>query len=737
MGLSAYDFLDFGASDGGIIEFAKERLGGTKGLRVDSDERRLARMRSLGYDCAVGDIARIDLPEDAVRFVTMSHVLPRLPDLDAVKRALASAARVASDFLFVQGPFFDADRALADDGLKLYWSDWTRHRCRLTTDDLREALHALGLRDYVCMGRSEVADSRDAVVHPLASPPDQQGYDPDVHPPKPAVDFGSCADPVYREMVCVVRLRDFPGWADVVGARKGCEWIAPKLSKLVDLDVSAYDFLDFGASPGGGMEFAKARLGGTNGLGVDVDQFKVARMQDLGYDCAVGDIAANDLPENAVRFVTMSHVLPRLPDLDAVKRALASAAQVASDFLFIQGPFFDADRALADDGLKLSWSDWTHHRCRLTTDDLREALHALGLRDYVCMARAEVADSADPAVHPLESPPDQQDYDPDVHPPKPAVDFRAPVYAEAVYREMVCVVRLRDFPGWPDVVAARKGCEWIAPKLPKLTADMDVSRYDFLDFGASTGGGIEFAKARLGGTNGLGVDIDRQKVARMRSLGLDCAEGDVTRIDLPDNSVRFVIMSHILEHLPDIDAVKRTLASAARVASDFLYIQGPFFDIDGTLADDGLKFYWSDWTYHTCHLTTDALCETLDALDLRDYVCMGRLEVADSTDSAIHPLDSPPDQHDYDPDLHPPKPAVEFTAPRYAEPIYREMVCVVRLRDFPGWTDVTAARHGSKPLGQPTPSDQPTVPGGKWRVLGRRLLGRTRTRANEDGHRPT
>ena len=502
------------------------------------------------------------------------------------------------------------------------------------------------------------------------------------------------------------------------------------------MDLSGYDFLDFGASKGSLFEFARARLGGTNGLGVDVDPRKVARTRSLGYDCVVGDVTQIDLPGDSVRFVTMSHILARLPDLEAVRRTLAGAARVASDFLFIQGPFFDADGPLARDGLKLYWSAWTDHRCHLTTKALRETLEALGLRDYVCMGRDEVAGSHDPAVHPLDSPPDQHDYDADVHPPKPAVTFAAPRYLEPVYREMVCIVRLREFPGWPDVVAARKGCEWIAPKLPKLTADMDVSAYDFLDFGASTGGCIEFAKARLGGTNGLGVDIDRQKVARMRTLGYACAEGDVTQVDLPDDSVRFVTMSHILEHLPDIEAVERTLACAARVASDFLFIQGPFFDADGILAGDGLKFYWSDWTYHTCHLTTEVLRGTLQALGLRDYVCMAREEVAGSADAAIHPLDSPPDQHDYDPDVHPPKPAVAFAAPRYAEPVYREMVCVVRLREFPGWPDVVAARRGCAPIGPPSanrtahgpgPLQSPvSKPGGRMRSLLDRVAARRR-----------
>ena len=235
---------------------------------------------------------------------------------------------------------------------------------------------------------------------------------------------------------------------------------------------------------------------------------------------------------------------------------------------------------------------------------------------------------------------------------------------------------------------------------------MDLTGYDFLDFGASKGGCIDFAKARLGGTNGVGVDIDPRKVAQMRALGYDCVEGDVTALDLPDDSVRFVTMSHVLEHLPDLDAVSRALESAGRVASDFLFIQGPFFDADGLLAADGLKFFWSDWSGHKCHLTTGDLGTTLKALALADYVCMGRLPVKDSGDPTIHPLDSPRNQHEYDADVHSPKPDVAFLPPRYATPVYREIVCVVRLREFADWHDIVAARKGAELIATTFPRDE-------------------------------
>ena len=218
---------------------------------------------------------------------------------------------------------------------------------------------------------------------------------------------------------------------------------------------------------------------------------------------------------------------------------------------------------------------------------------------------------------------------------------------------------------------------------------MDLRHCDFLDFGASKGGCIDFAIARLGGRRGLGIDIDPKKVEAMRSLGHDCIVGDVTDLDLPSKSVRFVTMSHFLEHLPDLAAVRKAVQSAAKVATHFLFIQGPFFDADEHLREHGLKFYWSDWKGHPCHLTTDQLVATLEDLGLNDYLALARVPVESSLDAAIHPLASPRNQHDYVPGKHPPKPEVSFD-----RPLYREMVCLVRLQRFFGWKRVVQARRG-------------------------------------------
>lgn len=212
---------------------------------------------------------------------------------------------------------------------------------------------------------------------------------------------------------------------------------------------------------------------------------------------------------------------------------------------------------------------------------------------------------------------------------------------------------------------------------------VDISKFDFIDFGASTGGSIDFARRILGGKRPLGIDIDPEKVAQMQAEGFECIEADATALDLRENSVRFVVLSHFLEHLPTPEHVRLALQSASRVASEFLFIQGPFFDGDEYLEDCGLKFYWSDWSGHKCHLTTTMLTTILDDLGLSDYELMFVGEVSDSDDPAIHPLASARNQHEHDPDLHQKKPRCVF-----GPSLFREIVCMVKVGDMGGWNDL-------------------------------------------------
>lgn len=260
------------------------------------------------------------------------------------------------------------------------------------------------------------------------------------------------------------------------------------------------------------------------------------------------------------------------------------------------------------------------------------------------------------------------------------------------------IVKSKALDGLASVIPAKENAR---PEDAKPNLD----DYDFLDFGASKGDSIRFGMRRLGGTRGLGIDIDPKKVETMRSKGLDCVEADVAHLDFPADSVRFVVMSHFLEHLPDLTTVERSIESAARVASDFLFIQGPYFDADEFLSERGLKFYWSDWHGHPCHLTTSQLRDILLKLGLNDHVMMVCDPVTDSADPAVHPLASPIDQHDYDPEAHPEKPFVEFP-----QPLYRSIMCCVRLGPVEDWESILRVRKGCRRLDAGPEKKEPSRP---------------------------
>lgn len=242
----------------------------------------------------------------------------------------------------------------------------------------------------------------------------------------------------------------------------------------------------------------------------------------------------------------------------------------------------------------------------------------------------------------------------------------------------------------------------VAHAMPaELSSPSNASRlsgFDFLDLGASKGMMIDFAKKKLGGIRGMGIDNNTAKVEVMRQRGYDCLLADATRMELPPDSVSFVTMCHFLEHLPNYAAIERSIQCAAGVATDFIFIQGPYFDADRYLNDRGFKYFWSDWSGHKCHLTTNFLGVLLDGNGLGDYVMLGRKPVEDSSHPSILPLDAPIDQHEYDPDVHSPKRVVAFDAT-----LYMEIICVVALQPLQNWTQIVTAPSDCHRIGGTLP----------------------------------
>ena len=202
--------------------------------------------------------------------------------------------------------------------------------------------------------------------------------------------------------------------------------------------------------------------------------------------------------------------------------------------------------------------------------------------------------------------------------------------------------------------------------------------YDHIDFGCSKGGSLTLARDQFGGKRGLGIDIDPAKIEQTHAAGFDALAFNIH--DIPDEKlVRFVILSHFLEHVPNPSDVQAFIKKACAIATDFVFIQQPCFDADGYLTGLGLKVFWSDWRGHPNPMSSLELWRMVRNLQRANVPATFSLHlrglVTDSADPSIHPLASPVDQHGYDPAKHPPKPK----AIAFSQPVFKETLCVISL----------------------------------------------------------
>jgi hypothetical protein len=204
-----------------------------------------------------------------------------------------------------------------------------------------------------------------------------------------------------------------------------------------------------------------------------------------------------------------------------------------------------------------------------------------------------------------------------------------------------------------------------------LLENVDWSEFDFVDLGCSKGGSIRFCQGRFDADRGLGVDQNPAKVAETVAAGFDAAQSDATKLD-QENVVRFVSMMDFLEHLPSLEAVEAAIDGAARAATDLLFISHPSFEGEGEF---GVRQYWWNWTGHTAHIKVADYRGIFERLGLHDYTIRYIDPVYDSSHSSVLPLDTPKDQHQFDPAVHPVKPAVEFP-----NPLWRAQRILVALR---------------------------------------------------------
>ena len=214
----------------------------------------------------------------------------------------------------------------------------------------------------------------------------------------------------------------------------------------------------------------------------------------------------------------------------------------------------------------------------------------------------------------------------------------------------------------------------------ELSNLIETKGYEFLDFGCSAGGSLgRYGKMFGAKGKGLGLDISPEKVKKTREAGFDAVECDLTKLRV-EKKVRFIVMSHFLEHIPDANDVEKIINNACRSASEFVFIRQPYFDADPYLFKEGFKFFWSDWHGHPNNMTMldihNILSPILSKGTIRRFSLYGLDLVKDSSSPDIHNINSPVDQHGWEAGKHSEKRFVDFS-----QPVYRETMAIVEIRD--------------------------------------------------------
>ena len=195
---------------------------------------------------------------------------------------------------------------------------------------------------------------------------------------------------------------------------------------LDEVRPGSYDFIDLGAGRGDSLRFYQTRTG-LRGLGVELSVAKVEEALAAELDVVRADLF--DLPRRPlVRFVTADNVLEHLPSVAAVEAALALVRVVATEFVVIRHPSFEAVDYLRSLDVRPYWANWHGHRSPVLIRQFEEMFHKLGFASWEIHQVCRIAGSDDPVIVPTTAARDEKLYDAERHGPKPAVRFAEPVY---------------------------------------------------------------------------------------------------------------------------------------------------------------------------------------------------------------------------------------------------------------------------------------------------------------------
>lgn len=182
--IDQFDFLDFGASNGGSIAWASGALGG-RGFGIDIDPKKIEKLRSKGFHGKLVDANEFTIAENSVEYSTMINFLEHLPGRKEAAKVIANAYSAARKFAFILGPDFESLPYLREAGFKKYYADWSGHTWHHRTHELAAIASEVGAKKFVLVQYGQIFDSWDRTILPLNAARNRGNYDPAIDPPKP------------------------------------------------------------------------------------------------------------------------------------------------------------------------------------------------------------------------------------------------------------------------------------------------------------------------------------------------------------------------------------------------------------------------------------------------------------------------------------------------------------------------------------------------------------------------
>jgi hypothetical protein len=233
------------------------------------------------------------------------------------------------------------------------------------------------------------------------------------HPLAPAVTLGK------RMARSAVARVPRPGRYPVPEARTFAE-LEPTLAK------GDFTFIDFGGGFGASLAYYQREFGG-RGLGIEIEPHKVDAARAKGRGVVEGSLF--DVPRRPlVRYVTADNVLEHMDSIEQVEEALALAAAVADEFIYVRHPSFEDEDYLRSLGVSGTWVHRSGHRAHVRLSDFLAMATRLGIDRVEIHPAGLIRDTSDPEIVPIGTPKNDLTYDPETHDPRPEVTFDRQVF---------------------------------------------------------------------------------------------------------------------------------------------------------------------------------------------------------------------------------------------------------------------------------------------------------------------